>query len=66
MNTSKLAPHETLGIHEMLSAQVIGIKKLSASIGMVQDSDLKALMSEALEAKKTALKQIESTISSQM
>ncbi|AGX44244.1 hypothetical protein [Clostridium saccharobutylicum] len=58
----KLAPHETIEVRELISQEMLGIKKVSASINMVNDSELKNYMQDTLSSKKNALRNIQSTL----
>ncbi len=51
----QLAPHEAIEVRELISQEMLGIKKISASINMVNDSELKNFMQDSLASKKTAL-----------
>lgn len=51
MVTMKLALHEAVEIRELISQEILGIKKVSASIGMVNDSELKSYMQDTLFSK---------------
>lgn len=62
MNNNSLAPHESLEIHEFLTHEMIEIKKISASIKMVNDTELKNFMNDSIVSKKTAIKEIQSAI----
>lgn len=62
MNT-QLAPHEAIEVRELISQEMLGIKKISASINMVNDSELKNFMQDSLASKKTALQNIQSALS---
>jgi similar to spore coat protein len=61
--SKQLAPHEAIEIRELISQEMLGIKKISASINMVDDNELKNFMEDSLAAKKTALQNIESALS---
>lgn len=62
MNT-QLTQHETIEIRELISQEMLGIKKISASINMVNDNELKSFMQDSLSSKKTALQNIQSVLS---
>ena len=59
----QLAPHEAIEVRELISQEMLGIKKISASINMVNDSELKNFMQDSLASKKTALQNIQSALS---
>ncbi len=58
-----LAPHEAIEVRELISQEMLGIKKINASMNMVDDNELKSFMKDSLDAKKTALKNIQSVLS---
>lgn len=62
MNT-QLAPHEAIEVREYISQEMLGIKKIGASINLVNDADLKNFMQDLLASKKTALQNIQSALS---
>jgi uncharacterized protein with von Willebrand factor type A (vWA) domain len=66
MNNSQVAPNEILELHELLNANIIGAKKLSASVSMVQDESLKQLIQNSLNGKKTKIQELQNFINSQL
>lgn len=44
MFNSKWAPHETLDLHELLSAKTLSISKASAYASFVSDPELKSMI----------------------
>lgn len=62
MENIKLAPHETLEVRELISQEMLGIKKINASMNMVNDTELKSYMQESISAKKNALQNIQSAL----
>lgn len=62
MDSIKLAPHEALGVRELISQGIIGIKEINASINMVKDAELKTFMQDSVNSKKTALQNIQSAL----
>ncbi|ABR36719.1 MULTISPECIES: hypothetical protein [Clostridium] len=60
---AQLAPHEAIEVRELISQEMLGIKKINASMNMVDDNELKNFMKDSLAAKKTALKNIQSVLS---
>lgn len=62
MSNMGLTPHEALEVRELINQEVLGVKKVSASIDMVNDKDLKSYMQDTLSSKKTALKNIQSIL----
>lgn len=64
--SANLAPHEILNIQELLNSNILEAKMLTNNISMVQDENLKQIMKENLESKKTKLKELEDFINSQM
>lgn len=65
MDATKLAPHETLALRELLSGEINAVKKLNTGIPMVQDDDLKYFMKKSLDAKKSSIKTIQQFINNQ-
>lgn len=62
MNT-KLAQHEAIEVRELIIQEMLGIKKISASISMVKDTELKNYMQDSLNAKKASLQNIQTALS---
>ncbi|MVX65157.1 hypothetical protein [Clostridium chromiireducens] len=62
MNT-QLAPHEAIEIRALISQEMLGIKKINASMSLVQDNELKSFMQDSLNAKKASLQNIQSALS---
>ncbi|EKQ55582.1 MULTISPECIES: hypothetical protein [unclassified Clostridium] len=60
---AQLAPHEVIEVRELISQEMLGIKKISASINMVNDEELKNFMQDSISSKKTALQNIQSVLS---
>lgn len=60
---AQLAPHEAIEVREYINQEMLGIKKISASINVVTDTELKNFMQDSLASKKTALQNIQSTLS---
>jgi len=61
-----LTPHEIINIQELLNRNLLEAKMLTNNISMVQDDNLKQIMQEQLEGKKTRLKELEDFINTQM
>jgi glutamyl-tRNA reductase len=64
--SANLAPHEILNIQELLNSNILEAKMLTNNISIVQDENLKQIMKENLESKKTKLKELEDFINNQM
>lgn len=60
---AQLTPHETIDVRELISQEMLGIKRIKASIGMVNDNELKNFMQDSISSKKTALQNIQSALS---
>ena len=58
-----LAPHEAIEVREYINQEMLDIKKISASINMVNDAELKNYMQDSIASKKTALQNIQSSLS---
>lgn len=63
-NNKGLAPHETLGVNELLRSEITGYKKLQATVNTVQDNELKQYMKDALTSKKNSIQTIQQFITS--
>ncbi|KOA19681.1 hypothetical protein CLHOM_17700 [Clostridium homopropionicum DSM 5847] len=62
MENTQLASHEAIEIREFISQEMLGIKKVSASLNMVNDQELKNFMQDSIASKKTTLQNIQSTL----
>lgn len=51
-NKNSLAPHEILELRELMDTNLIGAKKIQASMPMVDDGELKSFMERCLNTKK--------------
>lgn len=60
---TKFTPHEALELHELLNTGVLDVKKLNATIGLVQDEELKQFMQTTLNTKKASVNDIQATVS---
>lgn len=65
MNNAKLAPHEAIEIHEFVSQEILGIKKISSSLDKINDNELKNFMQDLIACKKTALQNIQCALKAQ-
>ena len=64
-NNASLAPHEILELHELISGEIVSLKRTQASMSMVNDNELKNYMQQCLNSKKTAIQQIQNFINTQ-
>lgn len=64
MSNNSIAPHEILELHALLNVNLIGAKKIDASMAMVQDENLKILMKDSLKNKKTKIQELQNFINS--
>jgi len=62
MENTKLASHEAIEVREFISQEMLGIKKINASLNMVNDQELKNFMQDSIASKKTALQNIQSAL----
>jgi similar to spore coat protein len=62
MNNNQLTPHEIIDLHELLNANLLGAKKISAGLMAVQDENLKTLMTDSLNGKKTKIQELQNFI----
>ena len=60
--STKLAPHETIELRELLGNEVLGYKKLNSNINMVQDNELKTFMQNCVNNKKTKIEELQGFI----
>jgi hypothetical protein len=60
-----LAPHEALELHELLRSEMIGYKKLQATLIMVEDNELKDFMKESMGYKRENIERLQSFIAAQ-
>ena len=54
-NRAQLTSHEVLELHEIIRSEVLGVKKIQASLVMVTDSDLTSFMQRSMQYKKDTL-----------
>lgn len=66
MNNSNLAPHEVLELRELIDINIVGAKKVQASMDMVEDEDLKTFMESCLDTKKSNIDSMEKFIKSSL
>ncbi|MGE5627410.1 MAG: hypothetical protein ACM3X7_04740 [Solirubrobacterales bacterium] len=62
MEQNRLAPHETIEVRELINQEMLGIKKVNASINMVNSPELKSFMQDSITCKQNALKNIKSAV----
>lgn len=61
-NNNSLAPHEILELRELMDTDIIGAKKMQASISMVHDDELKSFMERCLDNKKDNINSMQNFI----
>ncbi len=61
-NNNSLAPHEILELRELMDTDIIGAKKMQASMPMVNDDELKSFMERCLDSKKDNINSIQNFI----
>lgn len=61
-NTTNLAPHEMLELRELMDTDIIGAKKMQASMSMVDDDELRSFMERCLDSKKENLDSMQTFI----
>lgn len=54
-NRAQLTSHEVLELHEIIRSEVLGVKKIQASLLMVADPDLTSFMQRSMQFKKDTL-----------
>lgn len=62
---NRLAPHEELEVRELLTSEITAAKKIRASMGMVQDNELKSFMQDCLNKKMDAIESIQNFVNNQ-
>lgn len=58
METTELAPHESMEVHELINFKTICLAKSKLMQGLVFDQDLKALLQKDVEQSMTALREL--------
>lgn len=61
-NNNSLAPHEILELRELMDTDIIGAKKMQASMSMVNDDELKSFMERCLDSKKDNINSMQNFI----
>lgn len=61
-NKSKLTPHEMIELREIIDSNMIGAKKIQASMAVVDDDELVDFMERCLSNKKENISTIENFI----
>lgn len=59
-NKNNLAPHEMLELRELMDTNLVGAKKMQASMPMVDDGELKSFMERCLNSRKDNINSMES------
>jgi hypothetical protein len=62
MDNPKITPREAIEVRELISQEVIAIRKISASMDIVSNAELKTYMQDSLVAKKVFLQNIQSSL----
>jgi len=57
---AQFTPHEMLELHEMIRSEVLGARKIEASLAMVTDPDLKSFMQQSMQSKQDTLTRFQS------
>lgn len=65
-NNVGLAPHEMLELRELMDTNVIGVKKMQASMPMVEDDELKSFMERCLDSKKDNINSMQTFIENKL
>lgn len=61
-----LAPHEMLELRELMDSNLIGAKKIQASMAMIEDEELKSFAERCLHTKKENISAMESFIQNKL
>ncbi|AGX44246.1 hypothetical protein [Clostridium saccharobutylicum] len=59
---NNLTPHEILELRELMDNNIIGVKKMQASIPMIKDDELKSFMEKCLDCKKENINSMQTFI----
>ncbi|ABR36721.1 hypothetical protein [Clostridium beijerinckii] len=65
-NNSGLAPHEMIELRELMDTNIIGAKKIQASMAMVDDGELKSFMEKCLDSKKENINSMQDFIENKL
>jgi|GEM_PF-2782278 len=63
---SQIAPHEILELHQLLNSNILASKKLNATVSMVQDENLKAIIQNSLNNKKARIQELQNFVNTQV
>lgn len=66
MDCPALNPHEAIELREFLNQQMVGVKKISASMHMVRDEELRNFMQDSINSTKYSLNEISCAIRPQL
>ncbi len=61
-DNNSLAPHEILELKELLSSEVLAMKKLQTSSSVVKDEQLKSYIETCMDSKKNKISDIQKFI----
>ncbi|WP_143314947.1 hypothetical protein [Clostridium sp. HBUAS56017] len=61
-NKNMLTPHEMIELRELIDVNIIGAKKIQASMSMVDDDELESFMEKCLKNKKENISSMETFI----
>ncbi|MBD7910497.1 hypothetical protein [Clostridium cibarium] len=61
-NKNMLTPHEMIELRELIDVNIIGAKKIQASMSMVDDDELESFMEKCLKNKKENISSMENFI----
>ncbi|MDF2647143.1 MAG: hypothetical protein K0Q73_2948 [Paenibacillus sp.] len=64
MNQTNLAPHETLDMHELLTAKTACLSETKARLQLVQDPALKTLIQQDIQQTTNSIKQMQTILTS--
>lgn len=62
MFESRLAPHETLDLHELLASKTVSVTRTSAMLSAVNDPELRAVMEGDIQMCSKHAKDIQSLL----
>jgi len=61
---NRIAPHETLDLHELLTMKTVGATKSSVMGGLVKDEQLKALLQQDLKTCQEHIRELQGLLQS--
>lgn len=57
-DNTRLAPHETIQLRELMSNSILGFKSMQTSLNMVSNPKLKSFINNTLNSKKASIEEM--------